>query len=135
MAPALEELAETMGRRGLIAIISDLYDDEAEMLRAIRHFRFKGHEVIVFHLLDPTELRFEFDRPLELEDLESGEKIEVHASTVREEYRRRVAAWVAELRAGCEGCQADYRLVETSEPFAGALSDYLQKRRLWRASS
>jgi uncharacterized protein (DUF58 family) len=135
MAPALEEIAETMRRRGLIAIISDLHDDEAEMLRAIRHFRFEGHEVIVFHILDPTELRLELDGPLELEDLESGERIEVHAATVREEYRRRVEAWIAELRAGCEGCRADYRLVETTEPFAGALSDYLAKRRLWRAST
>lgn len=128
LAPALHELAEAAGRKGLAAIFSDLHVDERELLDGIRHFRFKGHEVVVFHLLDPSEIEFEFDQVRDFEDLETGRRIEVHGPAMREGYSRRVDRWLSDLRSGCEGSKADYLLVRTSEPFAAALAEYLHRR-------
>jgi uncharacterized protein (DUF58 family) len=129
LAAALDDIAGALGRRGLVAIISDLHDDEEALRGAVRHLRFAGHEVIVFHVLDPSELRIDVDRPVEFEDLETGERLQVHGATIREGYERRVREWIDALRAGIEGSRADYRLVETTEPFAAVLSDYLHGRR------
>jgi len=132
MGPALHDLSESLGRRGLVVIISDFYDDDAELLGAVRHFRFKGHEVIAFHLLDSTELRFGIDRLCQFEDLETGEVILAHGSALRESYHGALNRWLSALRSGCDGCQAEYRLIQTHIPFAFAVAEYLHKRRLWR---
>jgi uncharacterized protein (DUF58 family) len=134
LAPALHEVAEAAGRKGLAAIFSDLHDDERELLEGIRHLRFKGHEVIVFHLLDPSELDFEFDQLRDFEDLETGRRIEVHGPVMRREYLKRLERWLGELRSGCEGSKAEYVLVRTSDPFAAALAEYLHRRQARRAA-
>jgi uncharacterized protein (DUF58 family) len=134
LAPALHDLAEAAGRKGLAAIFSDLHDDDGELQSGIRHLRFKGHEVIVFHVLDPTELDFEFGQLRDFEDLETGRRIEVHGPAVRGAYLERLERWLGDLRRGCEGAKADYVLVRTSEPFAAALAEYLHRRQARRAA-
>ena len=87
MAPAFHDLAERIGRRGLIVVLSDLLDDPQEVLRGLRHFRHRGHEVVVFHLLDPRELDLEFDRETRFFDLEQTDQIiTTQPLQVRREY-------------------------------------------------
>lgn len=132
IAAALHELAEGIERRGLAVLLSDLYGDEREIAEAIRHLRFEGHEVIAFHVLDPSELDLPFEGASEFEDLETGESVRLYPPAIREEYARRVAEWIDELRRACESCRADFRTTLTSEPFAAALAEYLHRRRLRR---
>ena len=133
MLPALHDLAEAFDRRGVVAIFSDLYGDDDGILDAMRHFRFRGHELIIFHLLHPSELRFDFDHLRDFEDLETGERLTLYGPAIREAYERAVQDWISRYQAACDGCQADYRVVETSEPFAWVLADYLHRRTDRRA--
>jgi uncharacterized protein (DUF58 family) len=133
LGPALHELAGSLRRKGVVLLFSDLHDETASVLEGIRRLRFDGHEVDVFHVLDPAELRLAWDDALELEDLETGERMEIQAPAVRDEYEARVRAWTDELRAGCDGCGADYLRVETNVAFAVTLAEWLRTRRLRRS--
>ena len=82
-------MAEHFGRRGLLVVISDLYEEPDAILEAIGPLRFRGNEVIVFHVLDEAELEFNFDDASSFEDLESGEQIPIVPEALRDEYRRR----------------------------------------------
>jgi len=129
-APALHALAERISRRGLVILISDLYDDSAELLRALKHFRFARHEVIVFHLLDPAERTFPYAGLSDFRDLETGDRMQVLAPAFREEYRRTVEDFVARWRKDCSDALIDYQAVDTSAPFDRSLAEYLHKRSL-----
>src|SRR5476651_2383278 len=71
----LHQLANTLTRRGIVVLISDLLDDPDEVIRGLKHFQFRGIDVIVFHVLDPDEIDFPFDRPTRFEDMETAEEI------------------------------------------------------------
>ena len=83
MREPMNKIAEHFGRRGLLVLISDLYEEPDAVLEAIGPLRFRGHDMIVFHLLDPAELDFQFDHPSAFEDLESGEQIPDRARSAR----------------------------------------------------
>jgi uncharacterized protein (DUF58 family) len=127
-AAALHALAERIPRRGLIVLIGDLYDDAQELLRALRHFRYLRHEVIVFHLFDPAELALPWPGMSEFRDMESGERLQVLAPAWRAEYRRAVDEHVARWRRDCSDARIDYQVLDTSAPFDVALSAYLHRR-------
>ncbi len=84
----LHKMAEHFGRRGLLVLISDFYEEPDAVLEAVAPLRFRGNDIIVFHLLDPAELDFTFDAPSSFEDLESGEQIPVVPDALAEQYRR-----------------------------------------------
>jgi uncharacterized protein (DUF58 family) len=128
MAPALHDLARAVRRRGLFVLISDLYDDEAAVIEGLRHLRFRGHEVVVFHLLDRREVSFDFDGLLEFEDLETGERIQVHGPSLRDAYRERMREFIEGYRRAANGYRIDYETIDTREPFADALARYLVRR-------
>ena len=133
MAPAFHDLAERIGRRGLIVVLSDLLDDPQEVLRGLRHFRHRGHEVVVFHLLDPRELDLEFDRETRFFDLEQTDQIiTTQPLQVRREYGKMMEEIVETYRRGCAEAHIDYALIETSTPFDQALSRYLAQRKKMR---
>ena len=133
MAPAFHDLAERIGRRGLIVVLSDLLDDPQEVLRGLRHFRHRGHEVVVFHLLDPRELDLEFDRETRFFDLEQTDQIiTTQPLQVRREYGKMMEEIVETYRRGCTEAHIDYALIETSTPFDQALSRYLAQRKKMR---
>lgn len=133
MAPAFHDLAERIGRRGLIVVLSDLLDDPQEVLRGLRHFRHRGHEVVVFHLLDPRELDLEFDRETRFFDLEQTDQIiTTQPLQVRREYGKMMEEIVETYRRSCAEAHIDYALIETSTPFDQALSRYLAQRKKMR---
>lgn len=133
LAGTLDALAGSMPRRGMVIILSDLHDDEGAFLDAIKHFRFAGHEVIVLHLLDPSEIHFDFDRLHEFVDLETGRRLDVHGPTFREAYRARIRQWLEDLQSRLDACGVDRVLIETSRPFPLVLAEFLHRRRVRRA--
>jgi uncharacterized protein (DUF58 family) len=127
-ASSLHSLAERMNRRGLVVLISDLLDDPERIAQAIHHFRHKKHEVLVFHVLDPQEVAFDFEREAVYVDLETGERITTRPQELRPDYRARVNAWRDQLRQFCVEKRADYVPLTTDQPFDRALLEYLSKR-------
>lgn len=124
----LHRVAEHFGRRGVLVVISDFYEEPDAVIEALAPLRFRGNDLIVFHVLDPAELEFGFPDASPFEDLETGEQMPVVPEAVREEYRSLVRAHVDALRQACAGARADYTLVDTSTPLDHALYAYLSGR-------
>jgi len=125
----LHELAERLKRRGLIILISDLFDDFGQILSGLKHFRHKKHEVIVFHILDRFEREFPFERDTVFKDLESGEEIFTQPGQIRQEYRKNIQAFTERYKRECREERIDYVPLDTSTPYDYALFAYLSKRR------
>jgi uncharacterized protein (DUF58 family) len=132
VSSALHRMAERIKRRGLIILISDLFDDPDKVINGLKHFRHKKHEVIVFHVLDPKERTFSFPELAIFKDLETNEELMTSPWQIRKEYTERVKALVNKYTLECRGSMIDYVLLDTSIPFDYALYSYLSKRqRLW----
>ncbi len=125
----LHTMSDRLKRRGLIILISDLYDEPSNVLSGLRHFRYNQHEVLVFHLLDPAEVSFDFEGDVEFEDLESGAKIRTYPWYIREEYRAAVKNFEQNYRRQCREYLIDYHLFTTNQSLDLALMEYLIKRR------
>src|SRR6476646_8553536 len=94
----LHKMAEHFGRRGLLVLVSDLYEEPDAVLEAIGPLRFRGNDIIVFHVLDPAELDFTFDSPSAFEDLETGDQIPIVPEALAEQYRSLVRAHIDGLQ-------------------------------------
>jgi uncharacterized protein (DUF58 family) len=128
MGKPLHELADSIRRRGLVILISDLIDETSQTMDALQHFRFKGHDVIVFHIVDPDEINFPFTDTAKFEDPETGEQMMVVPTVIRDEYIQAMEQFMEDNRAGCAKNQVDYLRMETSQPLDFALFYYLSKR-------
>jgi uncharacterized protein (DUF58 family) len=128
LAEHLHRTAELISRRGIIVLISDLYDEPALLLKGLEHLRFQGNEVIVFHIMDRQELDFDFAEPVVLEDSETEEQMHVLPETLRDEYLRAIRAHIDALREGASRNRVDYELHRTSDPLDSALFSYLSRR-------
>jgi len=128
IAATFHQLAEMIKRRGLIIILSDLLDDEREVLRALRHFRHRRHEVIIFHILDRAELRFTYDRLSDFVDLETGARLQADPRFVRQEYLKQFGRFLDTYRQGATESNIEYVLADTSTPFDRLLLAYLARR-------
>lgn len=124
----LHLLAERLPPRGLVILLSDLLDDPDRLADGLRHFRFRGHEVVVFHLLDPAEVHFSFDEMVEFEDLETGERVLVEAEAAREHYLAELQRFTEAVRSACGALGADYHRIVTDQPLDFALFEYLAGR-------
>ena len=133
-ASALSEVAERIGRRSLVIVITDLFENIAhhdDLLRALRHLRHRQHEVIVFHVLEgQTERQFRFpDRPMLFRDVETGEEVSLQPAQLREHYAEAVEHFTDDFRRRCLEHDIDFAELDTNEPYATALMKYLNKRR------
>jgi len=128
IAATFHQLAEMIKRRGLIIILSDLLDEEREVLRALRHFRHRRHEVIIFHILDPAERRFPYTRLSDFIDLETGSRLQVDPRFVRREYLKQVEGFINTYRQGATESNIEYVLAETGTPYDRLLLSYLARR-------
>ncbi len=111
-------------------LISDLYGEPEEVIRALHHFRHRRHEVILFHVLDKAELEFPFRDVTAFEDLETGERIQVDPAYVRQPYLEQIQAFVENYRRACAETQIDYVITDTSVPYDFMLSRYIAKRNM-----
>ena len=126
---ALHALAEILNRRGLIVILSDLFDDPQAIFQAIAHFRKKMHDVILLQILDPWELDLPMDRLAEFIDMETGEKLELDPALARSAYRAELQKDIDVARERCAMMNVDYRLVSTAEAYDDFMQQYLADRR------
>jgi len=127
-ARALHVVAEQLTRRGLVIVLSDLFDDPDRMLTAFRHFRHQGNELIVMHVLDPLERSFAFDRDAVFKDMESGEELMTQPWHLRRAYQESMKEFLDTVRSKCLDNGIDYVLLDTATPFDRALMEYLNKR-------
>lgn len=125
----LHRVAEALHRRGIIALVSDLYDEPDAVLDAVKSLRYKGNDLIVFHILDPAEIRFPFDESANYQDLESGESVPVIPDYLREQYRKLVSEHIERLTRTLGDSRIDYSLFDTSVPLDFALFNYLSNRQ------
>ena len=128
LAKPLNRLADALSRRGMVVLISDLLDEPKRVINGLRHLRFRGTDVIVFHLLDHAELTFPFDRPTRFQDLETDDEVMAVPSMVREHYLMEIETLIARYERELRLAAIDYCLVDTSKPLDFALLSYLGKR-------
>lgn len=128
IGPPLKALAEHFGRRGIVVVISDFYAEPDEIFEAIGPIRFRGNDVILFHVLDPIEIEFSFQDPASFEDLESGDQIPIVPDALAEQYRALVTAHIDALTSRAAAQRVDYLLLKTSLPLDHALFQYLSIR-------
>ncbi|MFO7897769.1 MAG: DUF58 domain-containing protein [Planctomycetota bacterium] len=130
LAPIFHDIAERIHRRGLVIVISDLFDDPDALLNALQHFRYRKHEVLIFHVLAEEELSFPFGRWTDFRDLEvDGRHVQLDPLAVRAEYLDHLRRFVRRLEMGCGRMEVDYVPLRTSEPFDKALGNYLANRQ------
>ncbi len=124
----LTKIALNLGRRSLVVLISDLYDTPDRLLGAIDQLRYRGNDLIVFHLLDPQELSLELGDVSSVEDLESGANLPIAAEHCRDRYRQLIQDHRAELERRCGANQIDYIFADISQPLDNILFRYLSDR-------
>jgi len=128
LGPPLRKLAEHFGRRGIVVVVSDLYEEPEEILDALSLIRFRGNDVILFHVLDPAEIDFTFEDASSFEDLESGEQLPVVPDALRKQYRELIREHIAALTTKSAEQRVDYNLLNTTVPLDFALFNYMSIR-------
>jgi uncharacterized protein (DUF58 family) len=129
LAESLHQLAEILTRRGIVVLISDFYDQANRLKEAFQHLRFKGHDLVAFHVLDQNELDFDFTDPvLLLEDAETQEQMPVLPDVVMGGYRERMRQHVNDMRECAAANHVDYELLTTKQPLDFALFSFLSRR-------
>ncbi len=132
MSTVFHELAERITKRGLIMLVSDLLDDPEVILKGLKHFRHKRHEVVVFHVLDHQEIEFPFRDLTMFEGLETFPELMTDPRALRDAYLDAKRAHCDKIRAGCLNNRMDYVPLDTSQPLDAALSAYLATRAATR---
>lgn len=125
---AFQQAAELCNHRGIVVILSDLFDDLDALMKAVERLRFRNHEVVVFHLWDPWERFLPLEGHYRFHDLETGDMLVTQAESVRDEYLRAVEEWRAQLETECRNRAIDRVELTTDEPLDQALLDYLVRR-------
>jgi uncharacterized protein (DUF58 family) len=126
---SIERLAQTLKRRGMCIVMSDLFDEVSQIVRGLRHLRFKRQDVLVIWVLDPIEVSFVNRGPCEVRDLETGNSLLLDGRTASEFFQSGLAEHRARIEDACKSLRIDCEIVVTDEPFARALVRILQKRR------
>jgi len=129
ISTTFHRLAERIKRRGLIIILSDLLDEPERVLNAFKHFRHQKHEVIVFHILDPTESQLHFPKETLFIDMETGEKISTDPRYIAQSYHMQFEKFIDQYKRECREQNIDYVSLFTTTPFDQALFQYLIKRK------
>jgi uncharacterized protein (DUF58 family) len=116
-------------RRGIIALISDFYESPQAVIKAVEPLRFHGNELILFHILDPQEIRPTMKEPMLVLDMETNDALEVTPDYMRHEYRQKIDAHIEGLSSEAQRSGIDYFLLDTGKPLDTALREFLTIRR------
>lgn len=120
--------AERFSRKGMIVVISDLFGDEETTLKGLRLLRQRGHEVILFHILDDDELDFPFTSSTKFSDLESDVNLNCNPKALRDGYLEELHAFLEKIKIGCAKAAVDYAQVRTSDSLGAVLATFLSRR-------
>lgn len=130
LAAIFHDIAERIPRRGLVIILSDLFDDPNNLIHALHHFRHRHHEVLLFHIMADEELTFPFSSFTEFEDLEAeNTKIPLDPRTIRSNYLDQIREFLHIITTECGRLSIDYVPLNTKRPYELALAEYLRARR------
>ena len=124
----LHDMADRIHKRSLLIIISDLLDDPEDIIAGVNHMRYNKHEALVFHIMDQTELNFDFSGDIVFEDLESGETIKTQPQYIHSQYLKHIETYLDYLKVNFSNNKTDYQLLNTGTPFYVALNEFLLKR-------
>ncbi len=124
----LLKITEAAKRRGIVVLVSDLYEEPRKVVDAVNNLRFRGHDVIVYQVLDRAEIEFDFDESATYEDLETGQSVPVVPGRMREQYKEMMAEHLEEISSLMISNQIDYGLLLTDQPLDEALFRYLTLR-------
>lgn len=124
------DLAERFKKRGVVVLLSDLFDEPARILKGLRHFRHRRHEVIVFHVLDPAEVEFPFRQTTLFKGLEGLPEVLTEPHALRRAYQAELGEFLDELKAGCRSLDIDYVPLRTDYDLDGPLASYLASRQM-----
>jgi len=125
----LHALAERLPRRSQVILLSDLWVEPAELLRALQHLRYRNHQTMVLHLLHQAEVDLPYDKQVTLEDLETGEKIQIDPRELREPYREQVQMYLSDVRRACSSGEVEYHPMFIDQPYDRALVQLLGRRK------
>jgi uncharacterized protein (DUF58 family) len=128
LAPLFHDLAERFNRRGLVIVLSDLFDDVGDVLGGLKHLRHKRHEVVLFHVLDGAEMDFPFQEATLFRGLEQAPELLTDPRSLRDGYLAELGAFLSQLQRGCREQNMDYVQLRTDTNLAVALSSYLAHR-------
>jgi uncharacterized protein (DUF58 family) len=126
--PVLHELAETIRQRALIIIVSDFFANPAELRSCFEHFRFRKHDLAAFHLLDPQETGFKFQRPMRFLDMEGGTPIFAEPNEIADRYHTALGRYLRELKQAVAETAVDYHRVSIEESYEKTLTRFLVGR-------
>lgn len=126
--PVLRGLAETLPRRGLVVVVSDLLGDREGVFRGLQMLRKQGHDIVLLHVMDDDELDFPFEGPTRFEGLEIPGHLACNPRALREGYLAAVGEFLADVRRRAAATKVDYSLVRTGEPVDAALVKFLSRR-------
>ena len=129
LAAALHEVARRVRKRGLMILLSDMLAEPDDVVEALHHLKYRGHDLIIFQVLDHSEVAFEFDGHVRFEEPESSEQITVDPRAIRSAYRAELAAFVESYRRQCLAMQADFTMIDTAMTFDKALVQFLVQRQ------
>lgn len=130
LGPILHDLAERIRKRGLVILLSDLFDDVGSLMLGLKHFRHRRHDVSIMHVIDPAEQDFPFDEPTLFKGLENLPEQMTDPRALKKGYQREFEAFLREVRHGCTDLKMDYVLLRTDQPLDVALRAFLTRRML-----
>ncbi len=128
LGPPIKRIAEILNKRGLIILMSDLLTSIEKLEKDLSYLRANGHDVVLFNVLDPEELDFDFNTPALFEDIESGKTFYVDPPAAQKEYAGKLKNHLASIKTICRNLGIDYHLFTTNRPFDLALLEFLHDR-------
>ncbi len=128
LEPICHKIAEKLGRRGMVCLVSDLLADEDGLLRGLRHLTHRGHDVMVLHIMDPDELTFPFEGNTRFRGLEHSGELTGEPRALRDGYMASLNTYLAKVKRNCVSNRIGYKLVNTADHLGAALAAFLSAR-------
>jgi uncharacterized protein (DUF58 family) len=129
LAEAIHDVANRVKKRGLMILVSDLLADQEQVIQALHHLKFRGHDLIIFQVLDHSEVAFEFDGQVRFEEPETLEHVEVDPQSIRAAYLEELKAFIDQYKRECQNVRADFVTVDNAMTFDRALIEFLAQRQ------
>jgi uncharacterized protein (DUF58 family) len=129
LAEALHDAASRIKKRGLVILLSDLLADQQQVIDALHHLKYRGHDLIIFQVLDYSEVAFEFDGSVRFTDPETDDRIDVDPQSIRAAYLEEIRAFIDQYKQECLNVRADFVTVDNSMTFDKALLEFLVERK------
>jgi uncharacterized protein (DUF58 family) len=128
LVEALHTIAEKVGQRALVIIMSDLFCDTNALADALQHLRYRKHDIAVFHLLDQQEIDFDFERPHRFVDMEDKTSVVAEPILIAEDYRKAMQEFMQTVQTKCHDVHADYHLITTNQDYEEIIHNFLTTR-------